>query len=374
MKTRQPKSTLSKQLKDIARGVEGLTTMEDSLEITRYVPTIFPSFNRAIVLGGAPLGCIWAVHGEYAGGKSTFCVGLIKSFVEQQHLAAFVDAEFAADRKWFTELGVDPDSFLFYRPDTMEDMADMVDALISNFDKGRADGTIPEDKGMIIVIDSVAKLTPKSEWARFRKEGAEALDKGLARHRGLLLQSWLDRMTPIIGKRDIALVCIAQEREVKPEKMYDPDFKVKGCQGMLFDASVQIRVLKGKQIWVELGKGKVKKKRLIGQAHNLAVIKNKVGFPLEFCRFYTSNGKGYIPIGFNHPKTALQEDVYRKETRPDYERAITMSGAWYNFGEYKYNGEKAFLKALRDDPDLLNDLQIELNESAGLYLSGKEDL
>lgn len=374
MKKRQPKgkNTLASQLKNIAKGVEGLTTMNESLEITRFVPTIFPSFNRAIVLGGAPLGCVWTVHGEYSGGKSTFCVGMIRSFTEQGHLAAFIDAEYAADRRWFENLGVEPASFLFYRPETMEDMSDMVDQLIANFDAGRKDGTIPSDKGMIIVIDSVNKLTPKSEYARFKKEGADALDKGLSRYRGLLLQTWLDRMTPIVGSRNIALVCIAQEREVKPDKMYDPDFKVKGCQGMLFDASVQIRILKGSKEWLEFGKGKQKKKRLVGLSHNMAVIKNKVGFPSEFGRYYTSNGKGSMPSGFNLPKTYIEEDKYRAKSRPGWKRIAPSSGAWFEFNGYKFNGEAAFIEALQEDPDMLNDFAIELNDTAPAYLSGRE--
>jgi len=373
MKTRIPKkkSTLAGQLKDIAKGVEGLTTMDEALEVTRFVPTIYPSFNRAVVLGGAPVGCIWTVHGEYGGGKSAFCVGLIESFIEQGHLAAFIDAECAADKKWFLSLGVDPNAFLFYRPDTFEDTADMIDTLVKNFDAGRKDGTIPEGQCMIIVIDSVNKMTPKSELARFQKEGADALDKGLARFRGLLLQSWLDRMTPIIGKRDIALICIAQEREVKPEKMYDPDFRVKGCQGLMFDVSVQLRILKGSKLWTEFGKGKVKKKRLYGQAHNMIVFKNKVGFPLEFARFHTSNGKGYVPIGFNHAMTALMEDKYRGEQ--GHERLVEQSSSWYSYNETRVNGEKAFITALMEDPDLLNDLQMELNEGIPDLLTGQED-
>lgn len=375
MKTRAPKgkNKLASQLKSIATGVEGLTTMEESLEITRYVPTIFPSFNRGIVIGGAPLGCIWTVHGEYAGGKSTFCVGLIRSFAEQEHIAAFIDAEHAASKKWFMQLGADPELFLFYRPNTLEDMADMVDKLVMNFDAGRADGSIPPDKGMIIVIDSINKLTPKSEFERFKKEGAEALDKGLARFRGLLLQSWLDRMTPIIGKRDIALVCIAQEREIQTKNIYDPTFKVKGCQGLLFDSFVQIRVMKGEGIWVERGKGKVKKKVRIGMGHNLIVFKNKVGFPMETCKIYTSNGKGYMPIGFNLQLTAINEAQYRAKQRPDMEKIINQAGAWYHYGSGKWNGEKAFVKALRDDPDYMNDLMIDLENSREEFLAGQDD-
>jgi recombination protein RecA len=334
--------------------------MEESLEITRYVPTIFPSFNRAIVLKGAPLGCVWTVHGEYAGGKSTMTIGLLKSFIEGGHLGALIDAEHATSKTWLLQLGIDPSSFLYYRPDTMEDATDMIDSLVANFDEGRKDGTIPKDKGMIIILDSINKLTPKSEWERFKKEGSDALDKGLARYRGLLLQSWYDHMTPIIGKRDIALVCIAQEREIQTKNIYDPSFKVKGCQGALFDSFVQLRVLKGEKLWLEKGSGKVKKKILVGMGHRFIVFKNKVGFPNETGTFFTSNGKGFIPIGFNHAKTAIDEAIMRGGI-------IEQNGGWYAWHGNKWNGENAFICALHEDPDLLGDLQLELDNSIDTF-------
>ena len=326
--------------------------MDENLEVTRYVQTIIPGFNRAMVVGGAPLGCIWTLHGEYAGGKSTLSVLLINSFIEHGHIAVFIDAEHAASKKWFAELGANPEHFLFYRPDYMEDATDTIDDVIKKFDSGKSSGDIEEDKGLIIVVDSVNKLTPKSEYERFKKEGSEALEKGLARHRGLLLQSWLDHMTPVIGKRDIALVCIAQERTEKNAKPWEPQFRVKGCEGLMFDASVQGRVFKGKKQIVEV-KGK---KIVTGQEHRGIVFKNKVGYPLEQFSFFTSNGKGDAPIGFDLAKTAVHEAL------TNHNGIVTQSAGRYYFRGDSWHGERRFLNALREDIDLLNDLCLELEE------------
>jgi RecA/RadA recombinase len=355
MKTRQPKkktTPLSDQLALVADGIENLETMDKNLEITKFVPTILPGFNRAIVVGGAPLGCIWTIHGEYGGGKSTLAVELISSFVEHGHLAMFIDAEHAASKAWFTQLGADPESFLFYRPDYMEDATDRIDDVIAKFDAGKSSGDIEEDKGLIIVVDSINKLTPKSEYDRFKKEGSEALEKGLARHRGLLLQSWLDHMTPIIGKRDIALICIAQERKIQGAKPWEPQFTVKGCQGLMYDASVQARVWKGSK----QTHGEGKKKIVTGQEHRVMVFKNKVGFPMEQFSFFTSNGKGRAPIGLDFAKTAVHEAIENRNG------IVTKNGAKYYFHGDSWHAEWRFLEALREDVDLLNDLCIELDQ------------
>lgn len=354
MRTRQPKgqTSLANQLALVAKDIDNLKTMGENLEVTKYVPTIIPGFNRAIVVGGAPLGCIWTLHGEYAGGKSTLSVELVASFVEHGHLAVFIDAEHAASKKWFSQLGADPDSFLFYRPDYMEDASDRIDQLIENFDRGKESGRIEDDKGMIIVVDSVNKLTPKSEYERFKKEGSEALEKGLARHRGLMLQSWLDHMTPVVGKRDVALVCIAQERIDKNAKPWEPQFTVKGCQGLMYDSSVQGRVWKGKK----QTEGDGKKRIVTGQEHRCMIFKNKVGFPMEQFSFFTSNGKGRAPIGFDLAKTALHEATEHRDG------IVTKSGGRYYFRGDSWHGEWRFLDALREDEDLLNDLCLELEE------------
>ena len=354
MKTRMPKGfkNLASKLAMIAEDVKDIDTMEESLpDEVRFVPSIIPGFNRAMVLGGAPLGCIYVLHGPYRGGKSTLAAALVRSFQEQGHIALYIDAEHTTNKKWFRRLGVNPELLLFQRPATMEEAVDKVDSIIDSFDTRIANEDIPEDSALIIVIDSINKLTPANEMKRFEKEGSKAMEKGLARFRGLLLQAWLDRMTPIVGARNVAFICIAQEREVQVQNPWEQDFKVKGCQGLLFDSTAQIRVFLGKKLWKASGNKKI----MIGQEHRAIVFKNKVGYPLEEFKFYTSNGKSDVPIGLNLPLSSYIEAIRRGGI-------IAKKGNWSYFSDIKGNGEDQFVQALRENPHIHSLLDAALNE------------
>lgn len=354
MKIRHPKGNVNNQLALIAKGMKSkLSTLDDSLDTVKYVRTRVPSFNRAVVLGGAPLGCVYAVHGPYGGGKSTFCALLLDSFVREGHIGLYIDAEHTVSKKWFVELGLNASSFFFKRPTYFEEITNEIDEMIESFDRLKDSGELEDDKALIIIIDTVNKLTPEKEYDQFRKLGAEAMEKGLARFRGLMLQTWLDHMTPIVGSRDIALVCIAQERENKNAKLWEDDFTVKGCQGLLFDAAVRFRIKHGSKTWV----GPEGKKVLVGQEHQIYVFKNKVGFPHERGAFYVSNGKGEDPIGYNRAKTAFQESLRR-----DGIINKLGKGSWYEYGTNKWNGEKQAVAALRENPRLLDELCNELDQ------------
>lgn len=351
MKTRKIKSVAA-QLKYIARDSKKLATMDEKLDVTRFVPTDFPFLNRALVVGGAPLGCIWALHGPYGGGKSSLAVGICKSFIRRGHFAVYIDAEHAVSRRWFGELGLDPEELLFMRPKSFEDTVDEVDRAITNFAEAKAKRQIAQDAAMVMVVDSINKLTPKHEMDQFKKLGAQAAEKGGARFRGLMLQAWLDRLTPIVGDHDIAMLWIAQEREKQTSQPWEIDFKVKGCQGLLFDAMVQIRVTRNSKMWF----GAEKKKVLGGYQHRVYVFKNKVGFPNEHGAFYISNGKGDYPIGFVHAKDVLEEALKRGDS------IIEQNGAWYTLEEQKFQGEDNVIAAMIDDPALVQRMRTALDQ------------
>lgn len=350
MKVRKPK--VSDQLALFAKKMQGqLGTMDDNLDVTRYVRTCVPSFNRAIILGGLPTHCVSAIHGPYGGGKSTYAALMMKSFVSQGHIGLYIDAEQTVSKQWFMELGLDPQSFFFERPMYFEEVTDKIDAMISTFDDMKKSGELEDDKALIIVIDTINKLTPKHEYEQFAKLGSEAMEKGLARYRGLMLQTWLDHMTPIIGARDINLVCLAQERQKQAQKLYDETYSVKGCQGLLYDASVRLRIMASK-LWEDIGK----KKTLVGQTHYGYVFKNKVGFPHEKFEFFISNGKGSSPIGYNLAKTAFNEAKGRSGILEK------IGNSRFKYGIHTWHGEKQAVAALEEDPSLLEMLCRELDE------------
>jgi len=337
---------LIQHLKSIAKDVENTETLANAPDVSRYVPTLFPSFNRAIQLGGAPVRCLWLVHGPTEEGKSTFCAGLVASFQRLGHLTAYIDAEHGVlSKTWFSQLGVDPSLLLFEQPDFLEDAVNKVDQWVTKFDELKEQDP---DLCFIIILDSLSKFTPRSEFERFQKDGAEAMDKGLARFRGLYLQTWLDHLTPIIGKRDIALVCIGQERVTKQDaKVWEKDYRIKGCQGAGFDASVRFRVQFGEKIKIGGSKKMINGQQrtvgamVVGQAHRIWVFKNRVGYPNEMGTFYTSNGQGPIPIGFDYGREILDEGVKQG--------IIQKAGSWYAYnGERLGQGEANAALALQD--------------------------
>jgi len=335
---------LVQHLKEIAGDVEGGDLLSDAPDESKYVPTLFPSFNRAIQLGGAPVRCLWLVHGPTEEGKSTFCAGLVASFQKLGHLTAYIDAEHSVlSNLWFRQLGVDPELLLFYQPDFLEDASNKLDEWVTKFDELKEQDP---DLCFLIVLDSLSKFTPKSEFERFQKEGADAMDKGLARFRGLYLQTWIDHLTPIIGKRDIALVAIGQERSIQDAKIWEKQYRIKGCQGAGFDASVRFRIQFGPKVYA----GSDKTKRAIGQSHKIWVFKNRVGYPNEMGTFYTSNGKGGIPIGFDFGRELIEEGVKQG--------VVQQAGAWFAFGETKLgNGEEKAARFLYDHPEISDQIR-----------------
>jgi recombination protein RecA len=347
IQTPKKKSTLS-LLKTISGESKDIPIMSTKLEPIRYVPTIFTSFNRAIVLGGAPLRSHWLIHGPPGGGKTALALGIINSFTRFGHAAAFIDAEHAVSKQWFTELGADMDSILFKQPNSFEETTVLVDKWISNFKEAKEKGKIENDRGFVIVIDTIHKLVPEKELSQLTGKNADKnLYKGWGRYRANLISVWIDKLTPVIGKNDVAFITIAHEREENSEgkNWYSPDYKVKGGQTLLFEAAVRIRVTAGEQVTEVQGKKKVN----VGRTHHFTVEKNKVGFPHESGTFYTSNGKGSAPIGFDLARESFVEGVRRE--------IIIRSGSWYELPDgYHVQGEKQAIEHIREDNNSFNNL------------------
>jgi recombination protein RecA len=336
--------------------------MSTVLKPIRYVPTIFSSFNRAIVLGGAPLRATWLIHGPSASGKSAFALGLVNSFTRYGHLAAYIDAEHAVSKQWFDELGADMSAILFEQPDTFEEAVALIDKWVANFKKAKANWQskdpkvkakgIEPDKGFIIVVDTIHKLVPKRELEKLstpqgsEKKIAENIDKGWGRLRANLISVWIDKMTPVVGKNDITLVMIAHERDnPDQDNWFSPEYKVKGGQSLIYESMVRTRVTAGAPIKIQ----KSGKKIVVGNTHTIAVAKNKVGYPNEVATIFTSNGKGEAPIGFDLEREVFTEGLLRG--------VIQQSGSWYYLpGDEKFQGDDQTIAYLRGNPDAYQEL------------------
>jgi len=344
-------------LKIISGEADNVPVMSTVLQPIRFVPTIFSSFNRAVVLGGAPLRVTWLIHGPSASGKSAFALGLVNSYTRYGHLAAYVDAEHAVSKQWFYELGADMNAILFKQPDTFEEAIAEIDMWIANFKKAKknwhskdpkikAKGIEP-NKGFIIVIDTIHKLVPKRELEQLttpkgaKKKIEDNIQKGWGRLRANLISVWIDKMTPVVGKNDITLVMIAHERDnPDQEDWFAPDYKVKGGQALVYESMVRTRVTAGSPIKMK----KDGKKIITGLTHNINVAKNKVGYPNENAKIFTSNGKGNAPIGFD-----LEREVFHEGLRRGI---IEISGSWYYLPDgAKAQGDEQLITYLRDNPD-----------------------
>lgn len=353
MKTRKVISKVSKLKLMQEQFGKAITfdSLEDSLDETYYIPTIIPSFNRASIIGGMPTGCVSVIHGPYTEGKSIFCALICQSFLMKNHMALYNDLEHTVSKPWFVQLSVNVNELIYKRCKYFEDYADYTETIIDKFKNLKQAGVIEPETSLIIVWDSINKVVPKNEYKRLLKDGSEALDKGLERTRARLFQAWLDHMTPIIGEDNINLCCIAQEREKQTSNIWEQDFKIKGPQGVMYDAAVRIRIQTAKKLWME----KNKKKFIVGQKHRLTVFKNKVGHPYESGDFYISNGKGDAPIGYDLAQTCFMEAV-------KHSNLIDQTGTWYRYENHKWQGISQALSHLRKDKKLLRKLLRELNE------------
>jgi len=341
-------------LKLIAGESKELPLMSTKLQPIRYVPTIFTSFNRAIVLGGAPLRATYLIHGPSGSGKSAFALGLVNSFTRLGHAAAYIDAEHAVSKRWFQELGAEMNAILFEQPDTFEEAVALIDKWIGNFKKAKADGKLEPTKGFIVVIDTIHKLVPKTEMEKLlaanpnlsqtqaEKKINDNIGKGWGRYRANLISVWIDKMTPIVGKNDIAFVAIAHERENPDKDDWGADeYKVKGGSSLIYESMVRVRITAGSPITASAGGAK---KMIVGTTGNVLVAKNKVGYPNESGQFFLSNGKGSAPIGFDLEREAFVEGVRRE--------IITKSGAWYYLPDgSKWQGDEQTIAHLREDAD-----------------------
>jgi len=282
-----------------------LTTLS-SIEDISVVPTIFPAFNRAVGIGGAPLHATWIVHGPPAGGKTTFAAGLIRSFQLLGHFTAYMDAEHTVTKPWFESLGVDLDDVLFHRPYTFEDMVAVTDQWITGFVDGQSSGDIDKSLGLLVVVDTIHKPVCEAEihLLTSKKKDDPELSKGWGRMRANMISTWMDRLTPMVGNHNICFVALAHEHEVPAQNSFSgPTYRVKGGQALYFEASVRTRIVAGEKIFEDVDG----EKTLVGKTHHVYVEKNKISFPHQKCDFYVGNGSGSMPLGFDHARELVEE-------------------------------------------------------------------
>ncbi len=290
---------------------------EDKVENVDVIPTGSISLDIALGVGGYPKGRIVEIFGPESSGKTTLAIHAIAECQKQGGIAAFIDAEHAFDRFYAEKLGVDVEKLWISQPDNGEQALEIADQLIRS---AAVD---------IIVIDSVAALTPKAEIEGDMGENKVGL------HARLMSQA-LRKMTSTISKTNTTCIFINQLRE-KIGVMFGSPETTTGGNALKFYASVRIDIRPGSLI--------KDGETILGKLTKVKVVKNKVAPPFRKAEFEIAFGEGISKIG-EILDIGVDKGVIKK------------SGAWLSYGDTKLgNGRDAAKAMLKDNPELCEELE-----------------
>lgn len=302
---------------------------EDNIEKIDCIQTGSIGLNAALGVGGYPKGRIIEIYGPESSGKTTLAIHAIAECQKTGGIAAFIDAEHAFDRFYAANLGVDISNLLISQPDNGEQALEIADQLISS---AAVD---------IIVIDSVAALTPKAEI-----EG-DMGDNKLGLQARLMSQA-LRKLTATISKTKTTCIFINQLRE-KIGVMFGNPETTTGGNALKFYASIRIDIRRKES----LKNGD----QVIGNTVKVKVVKNKVAPPFRKCEFDIMFGSGIS-------KSSELVDIGSEL------EIIKKSGSWFSYeGSKLAQGREAVKKLLEDNPELSEEIEAKIMNK----LSGKEE-
>ncbi|WP_339634246.1 recombinase RecA [Bizionia echini] len=277
----------------------------------------------ALGVNGYPRGRVIEIYGPESSGKTTLTLHAIAEAQKAGGIAAFIDAEHAFDRTYAEKLAVDIDNLIISQPDNGEQALEIADNLIRS-------GAID-----IVVIDSVAALTPKSEI-----EG-EMGDSKMGLHARLMSQA-LRKLTASISKTNCTVIFINQLRE-KIGVMFGNPETTTGGNALKFYASVRLDIRRSTQIKDTDGD-------VQGNKTRVKVVKNKVAPPFKMAEFDIMYGEGISKVG-EILDIAVEFDVIKK------------AGSWFSYGDTKLGQGRDAVKALiKDNPELMEELETKIKE------------
>ncbi|MGB5274988.1 MAG: recombinase RecA [Flavobacteriaceae bacterium] len=317
------KLTLDKLDKTYGKGA--VMKMGDSVvEDIEVIRSGSLGLDIALGVGGYPRGRVVEIYGPESSGKTTLTLHAIAEAQKNGGIAAFIDAEHAFDRFYAQKLGVDIDNLIISQPDNGEQALEITDNLIRS-------GAID-----IVVIDSVAALTPKSEI-----EG-EMGDSKMGLHARLMSQA-LRKLTGSISKTHCTVIFINQLRE-KIGVMFGNPETTTGGNALKFYASVRLDIRRSTQI-KDVDGG------VQGNKTRVKVVKNKVAPPFKTAEFDIMYGEGISKIG-EILDLGVQYEIIKK------------SGSWFSYGDTKLGQGRDAVKALLvDNPELMDELEGKIKEA-----------
>jgi recombination protein RecA len=327
--------TLDKLEKTYGKG--SIMKMGDAaVENVEVIPTGSLSLDIALGIGGLPKGRIIEIYGPESSGKTTLTLHAIAAVQKAGGIAAFIDAEHAFDRTYADKLGIDTENLLISQPDNGEQALEIAENLIRS-------GAID-----IIVIDSVAALTPKSEI-----EG-EMGDSKMGLHARLMSQA-LRKLTGTINKTGCCCIFINQLRE-KIGVMFGNPETTTGGNALKFYASVRLDIRRIGQI--------KEGDAVMGNRTRVKVVKNKVAPPFRQAEFDIMYGEGISKVG-EIVDLGVEHNIIKK------------SGSWFSYGDTKLGQGRDAVKTLfHDNYELMNEIEEKIREalSGGAALAAAPEL
>lgn len=314
-------STLDKIEKNYGKGSVMMMNARPKENI-EVISTGSIGLDNALGVGGFPKGRIIEIYGPESSGKTTLAIHAIAEAQRNGGIAAFIDAEHAFDASYSRKLGVDIDNLLVSQPDNGEQALEIADNLISS-------GAID-----IIVIDSVAALTPKAEIDGEMGESKVGLQ-------ARLMSQALRKMTATVSKTNCCCIFINQLREKIGILFGNPETTT-GGNALKFYSSIRIDIRRSTVI--------KEGDQTIGNRVKVKVVKNKVAPPFRACEFDLMFGEGISKLG-EIIDLGVDFDIIHK------------SGSWFSYNEAKLaQGRDSLKKMLMDNPDLCDEIEAKVRE------------
>ena len=309
-------AAMSKIEKDFGKG-SIMKLGDEKIENVEVIPTGSISLDAALGVGGYPKGRIIEIYGPESSGKTTLAIHAIAEAQKQGGIAAFIDAEHAFDRFYAAKLGVDVDNLWISQPDNGEQALEIADQLIRS-------SAID-----ILVVDSVAALTPKKEIEGEMGDSAVGLQ-------ARLMSQALRKLTSTISKTNTCCIFINQLRE-KIGIMFGNPETTTGGNALKFYASVRLDIRKTTQ--VKNGD------QVLGNNVRVKVVKNKVAPPFRKAEFEITFGEGINKAG-EIVDLGVEYNIIQK------------SGSWFSYNGTKLaQGREATKAMIKDNPELAEELE-----------------
>ena len=315
-------AAMSKIEKDYGKG-SIMKLGDEHIEKVDVIPTGSISLNAALGVGGYPKGRIIEIYGPESSGKTTLAIHAIAEAQKTGGIAAFMDAEHAFDRFYAAALGVDIENLLISQPDNGEQALEIADQLIRS---AAVD---------IVVVDSVAALTPKKEIEGDMGDNVVGLQ-------ARLMSQALRKLTSTVSKTNTTCIFINQLRE-KIGVMFGNPETTTGGNALKFYASVRLDIRRVTSI--------KDGDNVIGNQVRVKIVKNKVAPPFRKAEFEITFGEGISKVG-EIVDLGVEYGIIQK------------SGSWFSYNETRLaQGRDATKQVIKDNPELAEEIEAKIMEA-----------